>query len=196
MAHWIWPSIAIVGLGLMVLGLIRFIRGGFPAGRAGRADDDGGPSLPMPLQHRRAWWGLGIAASVSAALAVNVTIAGPADYWQNREARLLGWAVLLVGGLAYAAVLQVTRARSSRSVTAIDERDRAIMIRALSVALVTGLLTLVAWSIGLTEAFREEQAIPIAYPSYIMWSTLLVTLLGREAGVLLGYAGWHAHGEG
>jgi hypothetical protein len=144
----------------------------------------------------RAWWGLGIAGVAAAALGAIVAMVGPAGYWQNREARLLGWAVALAGGLAYAAMVWVTRARSPHASTAIDERDRAIMTRALSVALVAGLFTLVAWTIGLTEVSWGEKAVPIDYLNFVLWSTVLVAVLGRQVGILMGYAGWHGHGEG
>jgi hypothetical protein len=196
MASWVWIAVAMVGLGLAGLGLRAFILGGFVGGRSAPEADDGVVDAPMPLQHKRAWWGLGIAGAAAAALGAIVAVVGPAGYWQNREARLLGWAVLPAGGLAYAAMLWVTRARSPRSSTAIDERDRAIMTRALSVALVAGFLTLVAWTIGLTEADWDEKAVPIDYPSFVLWSSVLVAVLGREVGILMGYAGWHGHGEG
>jgi hypothetical protein len=76
-----------------------------------------------------------------------------------------------------------------------DERDRAIRSRALTVSLVAVFLVLAAWAIGLTEYYWDEKAIPIDYPYFILWSAIVVGLLSREVGVLMGYAGWHSHGE-
>jgi hypothetical protein len=188
----IWLIIGGAGLLGFAVGLWAFVRGGFRAG-GGQAGAEGDVRLPMTPQQRRAWWGLGIGALMTAALVAVVRAAGPASYHEDRTTRLITLAIFGAGVIAYFVMLAVTR-RSAAGIV-MDERDRAIVTRALAVALLAGFLTLVAWTIVLTELYWDAKAIPIDYATFILWSTFLAALLGREVGVLMGYAGWHGHGE-
>jgi hypothetical protein len=81
----------------------------------------------------------------------------------------------------------ITLARVRRSM---DERDREIMNRAPAVRSAAALVTLAAWSVVLTEAYRDEGSVPLIFPNLIFASTFMVSVLARSVGVLLGYAGW------
>lgn len=188
----IWALIAGVGLILFGAGMWSFVRGGFRAGPAGA---EAGVDVPMAPQQRRAWWGLGIGAAMSAAILAVFIARGPATYYQDQGFRLLTYGLFAVWLIAHLAMLRLTRPPAGESEVVEDERDRAIRSRALTVSLVAVFLVLAAWAIGLTEYYWDEKAIPIDYPYFILWSAIVVGLLSREVGVLMGYAGWHSHGE-
>ena len=190
MSPWIWIIAAAVGFVLFALGLKTFVLGGFHRGGPSGAED---VKLPMTQQQKRACWGLAIGAVMSLALVTVVTAAGPADYSRQPTTRLITLTIFAAGVISYFVMLNLTRSRDSEVV--IDERDRAIMTRALAVALIAGFLTLTAWVIGLTEVYWEAKAIPLDFPTFILWSTFIAAVLGREVGVLMGYSGWHSHGE-
>jgi uncharacterized membrane protein len=190
MSPWIWIVAAAVGFVLFALGLKTFVRGGFRRAASSREED---ADLPMTPQQKRAWWGLGIGAVMSIALVAVVSAAGPANYSQQPTTRFLTYAIFAAGFISYFVVLRLTQARESEVLA--DERDRAIMTRALAVALIAGFLTLVVWVVGLTEVYWEAKAVPIDYPTFMLWTTFIAALLGREVGILMGYAGWHGHGE-
>lgn len=187
-----WVLIAAVAGLFFGVGLWSFVRSGFDRSGAGSEEGVAEP-LPMTPQQRRAWWGLGIGVLMSVALVAVVTAAGPSSYHADRTTRLITLAIFGAGVIAYFVMLAVTRRSAAGIVT--DERDRVIMTRALSVALLAGFLTLVAWTIVLTELYWDERAIPIDYATFVLWSTFIAALLGREVGILMGYAGWHSHGE-
>lgn len=182
-----------VGLVIFGLGMWKFIRAGFPADRVAAAEGDA--ELPMAPQQRRAWWGLGIGVVMSAAIVAVFIAYGPATYYLNTGFRLLTYGLFAVWLIAHLTMLRLTRPAAGEPEVAEDERDRAIRTRALTVSLVAVFVALAAWAIGLTEYYWDEKAIPIDYPYFILWSALVVGLLSREVGVLMGYAGWHGHGE-
>jgi hypothetical protein len=68
-----------------------------------------------------------------------------------------------------------------------DERDRAVLARSFSVESMVVLVSLVAWTVGLTEAFWDEGSIPVAYLQLLFWSTLVGGAMGRSLGIVLGY---------
>jgi hypothetical protein len=193
MAPFAWALIALVGFVIFGLGLWKFVRGGFPADRPAAAEGDA--ELPMAPQQRRARWGLVIGAVMSAAIVAVFIAYGPGTYYRNPGFRLLTYGLFAVWLVAHLTMLRLTRPAAGESEVVEDERDRAIRTRALTVSLIAVFVVLAAWAIGLTEYYWVEKAIPIDYPYFILWSALVVGVLSREVGVLMGYAGWHGHGE-
>lgn len=191
-----WILIAGVGAVLFGVGLWAFVRAGFPAGRpvaaAGSEDD---AELPVARQQRRARWGLAIGTVMSVVILAVFVTKGPATYYQDTGFRLLSYGLFAVWLVAHLTMLRLTRPAAGESEVVEDERDRAIRSRALTVSLIAVFVVLAAWAIGLTEYYWDEKAIPIDYPYFMLWSALVVGLLSREVGVLMGYAGWHSHGE-
>lgn len=170
------------------------MRGGFPADRPAAAEGDA--ELPVAPQQRRARWGLAIGTAMSIAILAVFVAHGPASYYQDSGFRLLTYGLFAVWLVAHLTMLRLTRPPAGESEVVEDERDRAIRSRALAVSLAAVFVVLAAWAVGLTEYYWDEKAIPIDYPYFILWSALAVGLLSREVGVLMGYAGWHGHGEG
>ncbi|UCC71949.1 MAG: hypothetical protein JSV86_16510 [Gemmatimonadota bacterium] len=190
----IWALIAVLGLIVFGLGLRSFVMGGFPDSAPG-GDEEGRADVPMAPQQRRAWWGLGIGLVMSVAILAVFIAKGPWTYYQDRGMRLLVLALFGVWLVAYFVMRALTGAKAGESEVVMDERDRLIQVRALSVSLVAVFLVLAAYAIGLTELYWEEKAIPIDAPYHTLWSAIVVGVLAREAGILMGYAGWHSRGE-
>ncbi len=191
-----WALIAGVGVILFAVGLWSFVRAGFPAGHpAAAAGPEGDVELPVAPQQRRARWGLAIGVVMSVAILAVFVSKGPSTYYQDTGFRLLSYGLFALWLVAHLTMLRLTRRAAGESEVVEDERDRAIRTRALTVSLIAVFLVLAAWAIGLTEYYWDEKAIPIDYPYFILWSALVVGLLSREVGVLMGYAGWHGHGE-
>ena len=75
-----------------------------------------------------------------------------------------------------------------------DERDLAIMRRAPLIQLWAVLLSLVAWTIGLTEVYWNEGAVPVLFLYLIFFSGLMVSTIAQSLGVLIGY--WRMNRNG
>lgn len=98
---------------------------------------------------------------------------------------------LLVGGLiAYLIMLSSTRWKKGQAEVTMDERDRLIMDRAPKIQLWAVFLSLVAWTIGLTEFYWGEGQIPVIVPYLVLMSTFIVNTLAQSLGILIGY--WRA----
>jgi hypothetical protein len=172
------PWIALAGLsGLLFLIAI----GRFLLGLRSEPELRGLP--PTPLQ-RLAWLGLGASLSAGAGLGLVVAVGG-ASGLEESAYRWVFWVLLVVGIGAWMTAWHRTNRHHGGAI--IDERDRAILARSLSVESIVVLLALVAWMMTLTEVFREEGTMPIAYVQLLFWSTFLVAIFGRSLGIILGY---------
>ncbi len=149
-----------------------------------RPDPDLGKLPATPLE-RLGWIGLGIAAALGLSLAVLVALGGAEGFFDDSPYRLVFWLLLMTGITAWFAAWYATKRRFGGVV--IDERDRAVLARSLSVESMGVLLSLVVWTISLTEAFTEDGAVPLGYVQLVFWSTLIVGAFGRSVGVVLGY---------
>ncbi len=69
----------------------------------------------------------------------------------------------------------------------LDERDQKIHLGAARTQLSLVLATVALWTLGLTEAYRENQLVPVDGLTLLFWSTLLMYFMGWALGVLLGY---------
>ena len=143
--------------------------------------------LPMTPLQVRAWFGLGIGVAVSAAVVVLVSRLGPTQLFDNSSTRYLFYGLLGGGGMLWALVWFLTRPKTG---VPLDERDRAILVQAPSIQSGLIIISLAAWMIGLTEAYRTEGSIPVIYATLIFWSSWIVHMLGLSIGVLFGY--WKA----
>jgi hypothetical protein len=116
----IWALLAGIGLILFGAGLWSFVRGGFQDRPAGA---EGGGEVPMSPQQRRAWWGLGIGAVMSAAILAVFIAYGPATYYQDLGFRLLTYGLFAVWLIAHLVMLRLTRPPAGESEVVEDERD-------------------------------------------------------------------------
>lgn len=146
-----------------------------------QADMDGLPTTPL---EKLGWIGLGITSAIGAGLALLVAFEGATGVFDDGSALIL-WLLILTGSAAWFIAWRIIKQRAGSAV--VDERDRAILARSLSVESVVVVLSLVAWMIGLTEAYQDEGAVPLAYIQLIFWSTLIGGFIGRNLGIVLGY---------
>jgi hypothetical protein len=118
--------------------------------------------------------GLGVVIAIDGATAL-----------EDSASRWVFWLLLVVGLGIWLTAWDRTTRRNGGPV--IDERDRAIVARSFSVESVVVLLSLVAWTVTLTEVFGQDRTMPIAYLQLVFWSTFLAGVFGRSLGIILGY---------
>lgn len=141
--------------------------------------------LPTSPLEKLGWVGIAVTLTVGAGLALIVLTQGVSFFDDNGAARGVFW-LLLWGGIGvWFAAWKIIKNRSGGAV--IDERDRAILARSLSVESMVVLLSLVTWLVALTEAFQDEATMPLAYLQLIFWSTMMLGAFGRSLGIVLGY---------
>ena len=173
----VWTALAVIGSAIMLLALVRI-------GQALRPDPDLA-HLPMTGLEKLGWIGLAVSAGIMAGIAILVAIAGVEGFHQERGARVTFWILLMVGIAAWWTGWMALRRRHGSVV--MDERDRAVLARSFSVESMVVLLALVAWTVGLTEAFWDEGAVPLAYLQLLFWTTFVGGAIGRSVGIILGY---------
>ncbi len=172
-----WGILALLGLGLMVVALGRVVRGYLP--------DPELRSLPATPLERLGWVGLAASGGVLAGMAVILLVFGVDGFHEEPLARISFWLLLLVGVGVWTASWYATKRKEGR--LPLDERDRAVLARSFSVESIVVLVSLVAWTVGLTEVFWDEGSVPIAYLQLLFWTTFIGGAMGRSLGVVLGY---------
>jgi hypothetical protein len=172
----LWVTLSVVGLLLMVVALARIAQSYRPDPSLG--------DLPATPLERLGWVGLAVTGAVAGGLAILVLVFGVEGFQDQSGARFSFWLLLLAGlGVWVAAWYRTKRSGS----LVMDERDRAVLARSFSVESMVVLVSLVAWTVGLTEAFWDEGSIPVAYLQLLFWSTLVGGAMGRSLGIVLGY---------
>ncbi|MCK5642286.1 MAG: hypothetical protein KAJ19_15880 [Gammaproteobacteria bacterium] len=139
-----------------------------------------------PLQ-KRALFGLvlGIVWFI-AIVVVFIANGGVSTFSENTGFRLILMVVFAGGLIANFFVM--------RKPGIVDERDKLIMGRAPNIQLLAVFITLVVWSQGLTQFYREEGQIPISFPDLILYSLFIVNVLAQSVGILVGY--WRINRNG
>ena len=140
--------------------------------------------LPTTPLERIGWIGLAITALVAIGLAALVVFVGASDLQEGAMSRWIS--ILMLGGLGAWLVAWTVVKRSSGGAV-VDERDRAILARSLSVESMIVLLSLVAWTVVLTEVYWDEGVAPVGYFQLIFWSTFVAGAFGRSLGIVMGY---------
>ena len=145
-----------------------------------------------PLQ-RRALYSLviGIICTITL-IVVFVTRDDITTFYKDQGFRLIVSALWIVVPLVYLIMVNLTLRKSEQ----IDERDRLILARAPKAQYVAVLVSLVAWTIGLTESFWEEGQVPVMYITLMMLSTLIIGTIGLCFGILIGYRRGVSRDEG
>ena len=136
-----------------------------------------------PLQ-KRALYSLGIGIVLAIALIMVFVLKGDVtDFDEDLGFRLIVYALWVGVPLAYLIVVNLTLRKPEQ----LDERDKLIMAKAPRVQFLAVLFSLVAWTIALTEVFRDQGQVPVIYLTLIMISTLIVSTLAQALGILIGY---------
>lgn len=173
----VWMAIAVVGAIVFIAAIARFFRNL-------RLQAEMGVQPMTPLE-KLGWVGLAVTGAVGAGLAILVAIAGMSFFDDNSLARGIFW-LLIAGGMgAWFAAWRLIKHRSGE--TSVDERDRAILARSFSVESLVVLLSLLTWTVSLTEVFSKDGVMPLAYLQLIFWSTFIGGAFGRSLGIVLGY---------
>lgn len=174
---YVWIALGVAGGVLFAVGLGRFVWSLRP-----QPGMSGMPTTPL---EKLGWIGLTVTTIVGAGLAAISLTQGATFFDDNDPARILFWALLMVGICVWAGAWYVIRKRTGVSV--VDERDRAILARSFSVESAVVILSLVTWTVTLTEVFREDGAVPLGYLQLLFWSTFILGAFGRSLGIVLGY---------
>lgn len=173
----VWIGSAALG-GILIVGAVgRFVWNLRPQPGMG-----GLPTTPL---EQLGWAGLGITAVVGLGLATLVVFGGVTGFHENTTSRLIFWILMLAGIGLWMAAWAIIKRRSGGPV--VDERDRAILARSISVESVIVLLSLLTWTVTLTEMYWDEGAIPIGYLQLLFWSTFIGGQFGRSLGIIMGY---------
>jgi len=136
-----------------------------------------------PLQ-KRAWYGLviGIVWAI-AIIVVFIAKGGATAYTEDQGMRAILSALFIGGLIAYFIMMRLTLRKPGQ----VDERDRLILGRAPVVQLWAVFISLVVWSIALTEIYWDQGQIPVIFPYLILISLFIVNVLAQSIGILIGY---------
>ena len=143
-----------------------------------------------PLQ-KRALYSLVIGLVLTIALVAVLVVQGDITAFdRDLNLRLIMYAVLIGVPLAYLILVNLTL----RKPTQVDERDRLIIERSSKAQWLAVIFSLAAWMIVLTEVYRDQGQVPIAFLNLIFISTLIISVLAQSLGILLGY--WRMNHNG
>lgn len=151
--------------------------------------------LAMPALQKRAWWGLFVGLGALAALTALFMIVGPDTFLGESGVRFLVYGLFLVGIGTFPLLILplVAPGRKARDRSGpLDERDRRILAGGPTIQCAAVLFVLALWTIGLSETYRAEGAVPLVYLQLVFGSVVLVSAVAFAAGVLLGY--WRTDG--
>jgi hypothetical protein len=136
-----------------------------------------------PLQKRALYsFVIGLVLTI-ALIAVFVTQGGITAFDTNPNLRLILYAAVIGVPLVYLILVNITL----RKPTQVDERDRLIIERSGRAQWLAVIFLLVAWTIALTEIYRDQGQVPIVFLNLIFFSTLIIGTLAQSLGILLGY---------
>jgi uncharacterized membrane protein len=143
-----------------------------------------------PLQ-KRALYSFVIGLVLTIVLIVVLVAQGDITAFErDLKLRLIMYAVLIGVPLIYLILVNLTL----RKPTQLDERDRRIIERSSWAQWLAVIFTLVAWTIALTEIYRDQGQVPIAFLKLIFMSTLIIGTLAQSLGILVGY--WEMNRNG
>jgi len=143
-----------------------------------------------PLQKRALYsFVIGLVLTITL-IAVLVSRGDITAFDSDPNLRLIMYAVLIGVPLIYLILVNITLRRP----TQVDERDRLIIERSSRAQWLAVIFSLVAWTIALTEIYRDQGQVPIAFLNLIFMSTLIISTLAQSLGILLGY--WRMNRNG
>jgi len=105
--------------------------------------------------------------------------------------RLIMYAVLIGVPLIYLILMHFTLRKPAQ----IDERDILIIEKSSRAQWLAVIFSLVAWTITLTEIYRDQGQVPIPFLNLIFMSTLIISTLAQSLGILLGYWRMNRNGQ-
>ena len=143
-----------------------------------------------PLQKRALYsFVIGLALTI-ALIAVFVAQGDITAFERDSNLRFIMYAVLIGVPLIYLILVNLTLRKPKQ----LDERDRLIIERSSRAQWLAVIFTLVAWTIALTEIYRDQGQVPIVFLNLIFMSTLIIGTLAQSLGILVGY--WEINRNG
>jgi hypothetical protein len=149
--------------------------------------------LPMTSLQRRAWWAFGLGLALAAAIVALIAPNGVVEYSNDDSLRITVVLLVLASIAVYLVMLVPTALRFGRD--GVDERDLKVMALAPTFQAGAMLVTVVAWTIYLTEEFRGV-GIPTEYMYPLFGTVFLVFMLAHSAGILISYGFSRRHAQG
>ncbi len=143
-----------------------------------------------PLQ-KRALISLAVGLVIVAVVVVFLLTLGDVTTFDDTlNTRMVMYAAIIGAPLIYLILVKI----SLRKPTQMDERDKLIMDRSSSVQFIFIILTLAAWTIGLTEVFSDTRQVPVEYLNLIFMSILIISPLAQSLGIVAGYWSMNRNG--
>lgn len=143
-----------------------------------------------PLQKRALYsFVIGLVLTI-ALIAILVAQGDITAFDRDPNLRLIMYAVLIGVPVVYLILVNITL----RKPTQVDERDRLIIERSSRAQWLAVIFSLVAWTIALTEIYRDQGQVPIAFLNLLFISTLIISTLAQSLGILLGYWSMNRNG--
>ncbi|MDV2989404.1 MAG: hypothetical protein P3T54_04580 [Dehalogenimonas sp.] len=143
-----------------------------------------------PLQ-KRALYSLITGIVLVVVLVVILISQGSVDAFEtDLNIRLITYAIFIGIPLIYLILVDITL----RKTTQIDERDILIKERSHRIQWVATILTIVTWTIALTEIYQDQGQVPIVFLTLIFISILVITPIAQSLGILIGY--WEMNRNG
>ena len=144
----------------------------------------------MAQLQKRALYSLFIGLLLTVILIVVLVAQGDVTAFESdQNVRLIMYAVMIGVPLVYLILVNLTL----RKPTQIDERDRIIVEKSSRVQWLAVIFSLAAWMIVLTEVYREQGQVPVAFLNLIFISILIISILAKSLGILLGYWSLNRH---
>lgn len=136
-----------------------------------------------PLQ-KRALYSFVIGLVITVALIAVLLAQGDITAFDNDPNLRVPMYVALIGvPLVYLILVNLTL----RKPTKVDERDRAIIEKSSRTQWLAVIFSLATWTIALTEIYRDQGQVPIAFLNLIFMSTLIISTLAQSLGILASY---------
>ena len=143
-----------------------------------------------PLQ-RRALYSLIIGLALGIAFGAVLIASGDVTAFENDFGlRLVMYAAMVGVPLVYLVLVDLILRKPSQ----VDERDLLIYGKSSRTQWLAVIFSLVAWTIALTEVYREQGQVPVAFLDLIFVSILIISILAQSAGILLGYWSMNRNG--
>ena len=135
-----------------------------------------------PLQ-KRALYSLLIGLALATTLIVVFVTRDINTFHTDQGFRLIVYALFIGIPLVYLILVNI----SLRKPTQVDERDRLIMEKSSKAQLWAVIFSLVAWTIALTEVYRDQGQVPFIFMNLTLMSALIISTLAQSLGILIGY---------
>jgi amino acid transporter len=142
----------------------------------------------MAPQLKRAWASL-IIGLLFFTIIISIIITNePLTFIENQSIKELAYGMMILGIALYGVVVLFFRSREQKNSVLKDERDHIIGMKAMKYQLWIRSLVLLIWMIALIETYDHQQSIPLVYPYFMFFTTIISGALAQSLGIIMGYA--------